>query len=134
MSWIWIALLIGLALYAIFLLALVLTGRRVEARAWGGLIPDCLVLVRRLMKQSSVPRRRKLALALLLGYLAMPFDLVPDFLPVAGQLDDVVIVALVLRYVLHGAEPGLIEELWPGPQPGLDAILRLSGRRSAALA
>ena len=42
----------------------------------------------------------------------------------------VVIVALVLRYVFSGAERGLVEELWPGPQPTLDAVLRLSGRRA----
>jgi uncharacterized membrane protein YkvA (DUF1232 family) len=128
MSWLWISLAVALGLYLLFLLVLVLTGRRVQARAWAGVIPDCLVFTRRLLRHPDVPRRRKVALALLLGYLAMPFDLVPDFLPVVGQLDDVVLVALVLRYVFRGAEPGLVEELWPGPQPTLDAVLRLSGR------
>ena len=134
MSWIWISLIAGLCLYGGFLLALLLTGRRVEARAWGGAIPDCLVLTQRLIRHPDMPRRRKLALALLLGYLAMPFDLVPDFLPVAGQLDDLLIVALVLRYVLRGAEPGLVEELWPGPRQTLEWVLRLGRGRRAALA
>ena len=115
MSWLWISLLAGLGLYAAFLLALLLSGRRLQARAWAGLIPDCLVLTQRLIRHPAVPRQRKIVLLLLLGYLAMPFDLVPDFLPVVGQLDDVVIVVLVLRHVLRGAEPGLVEQLWPGP-------------------
>jgi uncharacterized membrane protein YkvA (DUF1232 family) len=73
-----------------------------------------------------VPRRRKLLLVGLVGYLALPFDLVPDFIPVAGQLDDALVVALVLRhFVRAGGEP-LIRELWPGPGRSLDLILRLA--------
>lgn len=56
-------------------------------------------------KEPRVPRRRKLLLAALIAYLAMPFDLVPNFIPVAGQLDDVNIVALVLRAVLRAGGP-----------------------------
>ena len=122
MSWLWISLLAGLCLYGIFLLALLLSGRRMQARAWAGLIPDCLVLTHRLLRHPAVPRRRKIMLFLLLGYLAMPFDLVPDFLPVVGQLDDIVIAVLVLRHVLRGAQRGLVEELWPGPPPALDFL------------
>jgi len=58
------------------------------------------VLVRRLLSDPRVPRRRKLLLALLVAYLAMPFNLVPDFIPVASQLDDAILVALVLRTIL----------------------------------
>jgi uncharacterized membrane protein YkvA (DUF1232 family) len=63
--------------------------RRVRDR-----LPDCIVLVTRLAREPRVPRRRKLLLFALVGYLALPFDLVPDFIPVAGQLDDAIIVAL----------------------------------------
>jgi uncharacterized membrane protein YkvA (DUF1232 family) len=73
-----------------------------------------------------VPRRRKLLLLGLVGYLALPFDLVPDFIPVAGQLDDAIIVALVLRHFVKAGGDQLIRELWPGPQPSLDLILRLA--------
>jgi hypothetical protein len=72
-----------LALYAIFVLVLVALGRRSEARAVAGFIPDCLVLFRRLLADERVPRSRKLALVLLIGYLALPIDLIPDFIPVA---------------------------------------------------
>jgi uncharacterized membrane protein YkvA (DUF1232 family) len=61
------------------------------------------VLVTRLARDPRVPRRRKLLLLGLVGYLALPFDLVPDFIPVAGQLDDAIIVALVLRHFVHAS-------------------------------
>src|SRR3954464_9205952 len=91
-----------------------------------GFIPDCLVLFRRLLGDDRVPRRSKLLLIALVGYLAMPFDLVPDFIPVAGQLDDAIIVALVLRSVLRGAGPDLLREHWPGPAVSLNTLLRLA--------
>ena len=72
-----------LVLYAAFILWLLLAGRRQDARALAGFIPDCIVLFRRLLGDRRVPRRSKLLLAALIAYLAMPFDLVPDFIPVA---------------------------------------------------
>jgi uncharacterized membrane protein YkvA (DUF1232 family) len=62
----------------------------------------------------------------LLAYLAMPFDLVPDFIPIAGQLDDAIVVALVLRSMLRSGGPELLREHWRGPQRGLDVLLRLT--------
>jgi uncharacterized membrane protein YkvA (DUF1232 family) len=62
----------------------------------------------------------------------MPFDLIPDFIPIAGQLDDAIIVALALRAVLRAAGAEVIREHWPGPTASLDIVLRLSGSRSAA--
>jgi len=99
-----------LLLYALLVLALVTAGRRESARALAGFIPDCVVLCSRLLGDPRVPRRKKLLLAALTGYLALPFDLVPDFIPVAGQLDDVVIVALVLRSLLRGGGEALVRE------------------------
>src|ERR671932_2011460 len=107
-------------------LVLVLAGRRTEARAMAGFIPDCVVLFRRLLADPRVPARRKLALAAAIGYLALPFDLVPDFIPVAGQIDDAIVVALALRYVLRGGGPRLVAEHWPGPRESLALILRLA--------
>jgi uncharacterized membrane protein YkvA (DUF1232 family) len=83
--------------YAAFIAWLVIRGRREDARAFATFIPDCIVLVTRLARDPRVPRRRKLLLIALVAYLGLPFDLVPDFIPVAGQLDDAIIVALVLR-------------------------------------
>ncbi|HEY6068520.1 MAG TPA: DUF1232 domain-containing protein [Gaiellaceae bacterium] len=112
-----------------FVLILFAVGRREEARALAGFIPDCVVLVHRLLRDPRVPRRRKLLLVGLLGYLALPFDLVPDFIPVAGQLDDAIILALVLRHLVHSGGDALVREHWPGPERSLQLVLRASGQR-----
>ena len=131
MQW-WLWLLISFAVivvaYAAFVGWLVVRGRRDDARALATFIPDCIVLVSRLAREPRVPRRCKLLLLGLVAYLSLPFDLVPDFIPVAGQLDDVLIVALVLRhFVAAGGEP-LIRELWPGPERSLALVLGLTRR------
>lgn len=127
----WQAILIGagaaLLVYALFVGWLVLAGRGDAARAVARLVPDCLVLFRRLLGDRRVPRRTKLLLAAVVPYLALPFDLVPDFVPVAGYLDDAVIVAYALRRVLRDAGAGLVEEHWPGPPLSLELVLRLAG-------
>jgi uncharacterized membrane protein YkvA (DUF1232 family) len=124
----WLMLGVGavVALYLLFVGVLYVVGRRDAARAFAGFIPDCIVLFRRLLADDRVPRRYKVMLAGLIGYLALPLDIVPDFIPVAGQLDDAIIVALVLRISLRGAGPSLITEHWPGPPSSLALILRLA--------
>jgi uncharacterized membrane protein YkvA (DUF1232 family) len=121
-----IAVSVALGLYAAFVLALVVVGRRSEAAAVARLIPDCVRLFRRLLADRRVSRGRKLVLVGLLGYLVMPVDLVPDFIPVAGQLDDAVMVVLALRVVLRGAGPELLAEHWPGPAATGNLIARLA--------
>jgi uncharacterized membrane protein YkvA (DUF1232 family) len=104
----------------------VVAGRRESARALAGLIPDCVLLCGRLLRDPRVPRRQKALLVGLVGYLALPFDLVPDFIPIAGQLDDAIIVALVLRSLIRSGGDDLIRELWTGPEQSLALILRLA--------
>ena len=116
---------VTLLVYGAFIAALVAAGRREDARALAGFVPDCVVLFRRLLADARVPRSRKLVLWGLIAYLALPIDVVPDFIPVAGQLDDVLAVALVLRILLRGGRE-LVAELWPGPRASLDVILRLA--------
>ena len=120
----------ALALYAAFVLALMAAGRRRQARALAGFVPDCVVLVGRLLGDDRVPRRRKLGLALVAAYLASPIDLVPDFIPVAGQLDDAVLLAFALRRIVRGAGREIVREHWPGPDESLRAVLRLAGTRA----
>jgi uncharacterized membrane protein YkvA (DUF1232 family) len=125
-TWILISLLALLTLWALLVAALMLAGRRADARALAGFIPDCLVFVKRLLAGPEVPRRRKAALVLLVAYLASPIDLVPDFLPGIGQLDDALAVALVLRYVFRGGGRGLLRERWPGPDSSRALIERVA--------
>jgi uncharacterized membrane protein YkvA (DUF1232 family) len=129
--WGWLGLSIAAfaIVYALFASWLIVRGRGADARALARLIPDCIVLVTRLAREPRVPRRRKLLLLALVAYLSMPFDLVPDFVPVAGQLDDPIIVALVLRHFVRAGGESLIRELWPGPERSLALILRLAQAR-----
>jgi uncharacterized membrane protein YkvA (DUF1232 family) len=125
-QWMLVSAAVALAIYAAFVRWLLIAGRRDDARALAGFIPDCLILFRRLLGDDRVPRSRKLLLAGLIGYLAMPFDLVPDFIPVAGQFDDAIIAALALRGVLRAGGPDLLREHWPGPSTSLNALIRLA--------
>ena len=125
-QWLLVSLAVVVGVYAAFVAWLVILGRRDEARALATFIPDCIVLVTRLAREPRVSRPRKLLLVALVGYLALPFDLVPDFIPLAGQLDDAIIVALVLRSFVRSSGEQLIRELWPGPEQSLALILRLA--------
>jgi uncharacterized membrane protein YkvA (DUF1232 family) len=91
------------------------------------LLPDLLRLLRRLAADSDVPRGARVRLSLLLGYLAIPFDLVPDFVPVLGYADDAIVVSLVLRSVVRRAGAPLVRRHWPGTDDGLAAVSRLIG-------
>jgi uncharacterized membrane protein YkvA (DUF1232 family) len=116
-----------LVVYAGFVVTLIVAGRRPSLRDVARFIPDCIVLVRRLLGDPRVPRRHKLLLGALVGYLALPFDLVPDFIPVAGYLDDALFVALTLRAVLRGTGGELLREHWPGPESSLALLPRFAG-------
>ena len=131
-SWQWLLVGLGVtaALYAAFVGWLVLAGRRSDARALAGFIPDCLVLFRRLLHDRRVSRRSRALIVLMIGYLASPIDLVPDFIPVAGQLDDAILVVWVLRTVLRSGGPAVLRELWPGPARSLDRLSRLAFGRT----
>jgi uncharacterized membrane protein YkvA (DUF1232 family) len=118
-----------LVLYASFVAGLWRAGRGGgDARALVRLVPDCAVLLRRLAGDPRVALRYKLALVALVAYLALPIDLVPDFIPIAGQLDDVLLVALTLRWLVRGIGPQLVRALWRGTPRGLQMVLRLAYR------
>lgn len=92
------------------------------------LLPDTVRLVRRLAADGSLPRGVRVRLWLLLGYLAMPIDLVPDFIPVLGYADDVILVGWVLRGVVRRAGDEAVDRHWPGTPEGLAVIRHLVGR------
>jgi len=123
----WGVLLIALGLYLVAVAALIAAGRREDARALAGFIPDCIVLVSRLARDRRISKPRRAALFIALGYLALPIDLVPDFLPGIGQLDDAVVLGLALRLVVHGGGTGIVREAWPGPEASLTLVLRAAG-------
>jgi uncharacterized membrane protein YkvA (DUF1232 family) len=123
-----------LALYAAAVLALVVTGRRTDARALAGIVPDCAVLLRRLARERRLSWPRRVALAACAGYLLFPIDLIPDAIPVAGQVDDAIVVAIGLRIALRGGSAAAIVRNWPGPRASLRIILWLAGMNPPAKA
>jgi uncharacterized membrane protein YkvA (DUF1232 family) len=97
----------------------------VSAREAVKLLPDTIRLVRRLVGDRTIPRRTRWLVWALIAYLALPVDLVPDFIPVVGYADDVIVTALVLRHVIRRAGPDKLAEHWPGSPDGLDALTRV---------
>lgn len=91
------------------------------------LLPDLLRLLRRLAGDRTLPRGVRVRLGLLVAYLAVPIDVVPDFVPVLGYADDAIVVAAVLRSVARRAGRQALERHWPGTADGLAALRRLTG-------
>lgn len=117
---VWLALVAGL--YA--------AGRRedqVTLRSVLRLLPDVVRLLRRLAADPSLPRGVRLRLFLLVGYLLLPLDLIPDFIPVIGYADDAIVVALALRSIVRVAGVEALERHWPGTPEGLRLVQRLAG-------
>jgi uncharacterized membrane protein YkvA (DUF1232 family) len=103
------------------------TGRRMSLRAAVRLVPDVVRLLRRLAVDPAVPRRIRVGLWLLLAYVVLPIDLVPDFIPVIGLADEVVVIVIALRYIARHLGPEVLERSWPGTPDGLAAVRRLAG-------
>jgi uncharacterized membrane protein YkvA (DUF1232 family) len=93
------------------------------------ILPDVLRLLRRLAGDRDLPRGVRVRLGLLLVYLAIPFDPIPDFIPVLGYADDAIIVTFVLRGVARRAGLAAIRRHWPGTDDGFAALCRLTGLR-----
>jgi uncharacterized membrane protein YkvA (DUF1232 family) len=93
------------------------------------LVPDVVRLLKRLGTDPALSFRVRLWLVLLLVYLASPIDLIPDFIPVLGYLDDALVVALALRFATRHAGTAAVSRHWPGTAEGLAAVLRMAGLR-----
>jgi uncharacterized membrane protein YkvA (DUF1232 family) len=124
-----VALLIAVALYALFLLGLMLAGRKVAAKELATLVPNLALLFRDLATDPRVPRSAKLLIGFAIVWLISPIDLLPEFLPVIGPLDDAVVAALVLRYLVRRAGADLVREHWRGDPSTIERILRAAGVR-----
>ena len=127
-AWTLVGVLGGLLLCWLVLMAVLWASRPddLRLRELLRLLPDVVRLVHRLAGDGTLPRGVRVRLWLLLGYLALPVDLVPDFVPVLGHADDAIVVALVLRSVVRHAGAAAIDRHWPGTPEGLAALRRAS--------
>ena len=127
MSWL-VACGIGIALVVLLWVGLILLARRLSpgpVRDVIAFLPACVTLIRRLRGNPAVPMRAKAALAVAAVWVASPIDLIPEFLPVVGPLDDIVVVALALRYAARQVPVAVLIDAWPEEDPHL--LLRLLG-------
>jgi uncharacterized membrane protein YkvA (DUF1232 family) len=120
-----------LALWLALLVALWITQRKehdqTTLRDTVRILPDLVRLLRRLARDPTLPRGVRIRLLLLLGYLLLPIDLIPDFIPVLGYADDAIIVAIALRSVTRCSGAAALDQHWRGSPNGLRTIKRLAG-------
>lgn len=100
-----------------------------ETRTWRELvvetallIPNFVKLIYRLMRDPRVPVRRKLVVGAMLGYLVSPLDVIPDFIPVVGQIDDVLLIAFAIRHLIEGAGREVVLEYWGGQEDAFELL------------
>lgn len=119
-----------LALFASWALLVVLAARLPEGtlKELAGFLPACLTTARRLRRDPRVPRQAKLVVGFAALWVLSPIDLIPEFVPVIGPLDDIVVVALALRYAARRIPRAALLEAWPGDPAVLE---RLLGKRHA---
>jgi uncharacterized membrane protein YkvA (DUF1232 family) len=127
------ALLIGLAItavaYVLVVCVLVVVGRRTAAKELVLLLPNLVLLFKDLARDPRVPRGSKLLLIVGALWFASPIDLIPEFIPVLGPLDDAVVAALILRHLVHSAGADVVAGHWRGEPATLDRLLRFSNQR-----
>jgi len=125
-----------IVVWLVFVVFVVVAGRRRNGAAFVSpkdalrLLPDTVRLVRGLCGDDAIPRRTRWLVFVLLAYLVSPIDIIPDFVPVIGFADDVVLTSLVLRHVIRRSGSAALERHWPGSPEGLAALrslLRLGG-------
>lgn len=116
-----------IALWVLAIGAMVAFGRRSQAREVATLIPNLVVLFRGLVRDPRVARGSKAWLWFAVAWLVSPVDLIPEFIPVAGPLDDAIVAGLVLRHVLRRTDRSVLVDHWRGDPGTLDAIIRVAG-------
>jgi uncharacterized membrane protein YkvA (DUF1232 family) len=117
---------IALVVWIGLIVLLIALGQRALARELATLVPNLTRLFAGLVRDPRVPLRAKLVLGATALYLAMPIDVVPDFIPIAGSLDDAIVAAFALRFVVRASSPEIVAEHWPGDPATLGRILWLA--------
>lgn len=103
-------------------------GRRIpRLKSMAQFLPNLVILFRGLMRDPRVPRRSKILLGVAAAWLVSPIDLIPEFIPVLGPLDDVIVAALVVRHLLRTAGEAVIAEHWRGSDDSMRMVLRIAG-------
>jgi uncharacterized membrane protein YkvA (DUF1232 family) len=122
--------LIGIGIAVVLLLVswtlLIVLAKRLPPgvlRDLAAFIPDCVTTVRRLRKDPRVPRKAKIAVVFAGLWVASPIDLIPEFIPVIGPLDDIVVVALALRYAGRQVPRDVVLAAWPGEPRLIERLL-----------
>ena len=113
---------IAIAVWSIAIIVLIALGRRSQARELATLAPNLLVLFRGLLRDPRVPPGAKLWLVVAVVWIASPIDLIPEFIPIAGPLDDAIVAMLVLRHVLRRTDRKVLLEHWRGDPATLNAM------------
>jgi uncharacterized membrane protein YkvA (DUF1232 family) len=121
-----IAVAITAAVYGLVVAGLFLVGRRTAAKEVALLLPNLLVLFKGLSRDPRVPRSSKALLVVGAVWFASPIDLIPEFIPVLGPLDDAVVAALILRHILRRTGHEVVAEHWRGDPTTLNRLLRLN--------
>jgi uncharacterized membrane protein YkvA (DUF1232 family) len=120
------AILIAVALVVVSWLLLIVLARRLPpglAKDLAGFLPDCVTTARTLRRDPRVPRRARIAVVIALLWVLSPIDLIPEFLPVIGPLDDVIAVALLLRYAARTVPRQVLLDAWPGDPHMIERLL-----------
>jgi uncharacterized membrane protein YkvA (DUF1232 family) len=118
-------LLVFIAIWIVVVVVLVIVGRVLLARELALLLPNLIRLFGSLLRDARVPIRAKIVLAVASLWLASPIDLIPEFLPIVGSLDDAVVAAVALRFVLGTTDSAIVREHWHGDPATLERLLRL---------
>ncbi|MEP6476361.1 MAG: YkvA family protein [Actinomycetota bacterium] len=121
---VWIA--VAVVVWLVAIVALFLAGRRLAAKELATLLPNLVRMCRTLLHDPRVPRGSKVLVGLAVVWFVSPIDLVPEFIPVLGPLDDAVLAALVLRHLVKRAGRDVVAEAWPGDPATLERMLRLA--------
>ena len=117
---------VGVSVWVVAVVVLFLVGRRLAARELATLLPNLVRMCRTLLRDPRVPRGSKVLVGFAVVWFVSPIDLVPEFIPVLGPLDDAILAALVLRHLVKRAGREVVAEAWPGDPATLERMLRLA--------